>query len=408
MSRSGLPPMAPPSAPVPCRARPPPTTAGGAGGGGASEIQPVPVPPNAMATGLPAGGGGAPLPAAVSAQPRPPVANASSSGLDARRRGNNERQTRKQKRDKDEKASVKKRLLDPQAGGALPQAVQDAAAKAKAAAVDAWSRSPAPLAAGVDSRGEEAAESKGTRLERLEADVVDKRFGQEERKELSKQLHNMRNQRSARKMRASNKALAEQAARLRVAPIIATPEEPDQSGGDGGGGGGGDDGAGGGEGGAGSGGDDAGTGGGWLSGGGSWSPNDGSVSSNGSSGSRGGCGTGGAEWWDDSGTFRDASAGAPRAYCWWACALILAAAASYTPAATPSCVHERPRHLSHQAATATPAAARWPDLCRSPPRWATRRPPRGHAQLGGGCGGGGAIVGRGDAYKVPSSVQAAC
>lgn len=310
----------------------------------------------------------------------------------------------------------------------------------------------------------------------------------------------MRNQRSARKMRASNKALAEQAARLRVAPIIATPEEPDQSGGVGGGGGGGDDGAGsgeggagsgggdsgagggwpsgggnwppndgsggggwrgrcelsgadwwndyyslplrqllskmlrrmatpttpehlgdggggggggrgragGGKGGAGSGGDDAGTGGGWLSGGGSWSPNDRSVSSNGSSGSRGGCGTGGAEWWDDSGTFRDASAGAPRAYCWWACALILAAVASYTPAATPSCVHERPRHLSHQAATATPAAARWPDLCRSPPRWATRRPPRGHALLGGGCGGGGAIVGRGDAYKVPSSVQAAC
>lgn len=76
---------------------------------------------------------------------------------------------------------MKKRLLDPQAGGALPQAVQDAAAKAGAAAVDAWSRSPAPLAVGVDSRGEEAAESKGTRLERLEADVVDKRFGQEER-----------------------------------------------------------------------------------------------------------------------------------------------------------------------------------------------------------------------------------
>lgn len=238
MSRSGLPPAAPPSPPVPCRASPPSATAGGAGGCGASEIQPVPVLPNAMATGLPAGAGGAPLPASVSAKPRPPVANAYSSGLDAQRRGNNERQTRKRKRDKDEKASAKKRLLDPQAGEALRQAVPDAAATAGAAAVDAWSQSPAPLVAGVDICGEEAAETKGTRLERLEAGIVFKRFGQGERKELSRQLHNKRNQRSARKMRASNKALAEPAARMGVAPIIATPEEPDQSGGDGGGGGG--------------------------------------------------------------------------------------------------------------------------------------------------------------------------
>lgn len=135
-----------------------------------------------------------------------------------------------------------------------------------------------------------------------------------------------------------------------------TPTTPDHSGGGGGVQGAGNGRAAGGEGGAGCGGGDAGTGGGSPSGGGNWTPNDGSGSFSGD-GSRGSSDTALVEWWDASGIFREASAGAPRANFWWACALILAAVASYIPAPSPSCVHERYGYLTHRSATVSPAAA---------------------------------------------------